>query len=135
MIQAAQEVRARGVEQVIVVQHSASARRIDQTQSLLRSVTHRDSRSVIQRDDGRRSNPHQFLVERNDLPPISFIRGLRFRMNGRDGSLNLIAADAPNPQRPFHQSNTFFNLPAIPTRAILFVERDELTAIVYASLA
>src|SRR5215208_6836363 len=110
--QAAQEISARGMEQVIMLERGAGG--FDQTQTPLESVAHCDSSRMIQSYYGRGSDAHQLFVERNDLPPVSFISTPGFTMEGRDSTLNLIVAGAPQCQRSFDQPHTFIDFSTIP---------------------
>lgn len=75
----------------------------------------------------RRLNSYQLVVKRNNLPPVGRIGRLRLRMNGRNRGLQCVRAEAAGLQGFLHQSLSLSDLFAVPERAVLIRQQDQLS--------
>ena len=68
--------------------------RVDMLQTGLWTIELRDGYGTVEMDNRRRLNSHQLVVKRNNLPPVGHSGRFRFRMNGRNRSLQRVRAEA-----------------------------------------
>src|SRR5215831_17736237 len=75
----------------------------------------------------RRLNSYQSVVKRNNLPPVGRSGRFRLRMNGRNRSLQCVRAEATRAQGFLHQSHSLRDLFAVPERAVLMLQQNQLS--------
>ena len=68
----------------------------------------------------------QHVVEPDDLRPVGRGGGRRLGVHRRDRRLQRVGAEAPRRQRPLDERRALGDLLAVPQRAVLVVEQDEL---------
>ena len=69
---AAQEVCAGGMSEAVVRQRTRCQDIVNQQQTGLRAVVHRNSHSAVEADDGGGVGPDQQIVKRNNAAPVGF---------------------------------------------------------------
>src|SRR6266540_682204 len=101
------------------------------------AVAMRDGDRAVQLDYRRRIRTRQHVVEADDLRPIRRDRTGSLGVQRRNRALNRVRPDGPfgsasiaqaRPQgkRPFHEPYSLRDLIAVPQRAILIVEQDQV---------
>src|SRR3954452_20875079 len=101
--EASQEVGARGVEEVVVVE---ALDRIDELEALLEAVGERHRDGAVQLDDGRASEVEEPRVEEGDLRPVDRLS----RVQRRDRRLQLIGPGDAQRERPLQCRTTLLDL-------------------------
>ena len=113
-IQPTQEIRARGVEQVVFIERALLSEVINSFQTVLYPRAHRDGYGVVERDHRRRIQGHQLFVKRRDLLPISFRCSASLSVQSGDRGLQLIGPDRAKPESLFDQFQSLGNRGSIP---------------------
>src|SRR5581483_4936189 len=115
------------MRQVVICQFAMLQQRVDLRQPGLRPVAFGDRYSTIEIDNWRRLNAYQVVVERDNLPPVSGGDRLRLGMNGRNRSLQRVRAEAARTQGFLHQGHALVDLRAVPERAVLMLQQNQLS--------
>src|SRR4051812_34645618 len=116
--EAAQEVRPRRVEEVVVVEALDG---VDELETLLEPVCERHRDRPVQLDDRRRGEIEKPCVEEGDLRPVDRFVGIQ----RRDRRLQLVRPGDPQRERPLECRATLLDLVEIPESPILIGEQNE----------
>jgi hypothetical protein len=111
----AQEVRARGVQEVVVVE---ALDRVREGEPFRRPVSHRHCNGAIQLDDRGRREVEEAAVEECDLAPVRLL----LRVEGGDRSLQLLRPRHPQHERALERQAALRDLVVVPQRAVLILE-------------
>src|SRR5437870_2921751 len=119
--EAAQQIGARGVQQVIAVEIASVGERADDRERCPRAVHHRDGRGSVQGDDGGGLHALQEIVEANDLGPVRVLGPRRLAVQGGDRRLQRVLTRAAA-QGLLDERQRLVDLRVIPATAILLLE-------------
>ena len=125
--QASQQVRPSRVHELVFRQLASREQFVDDRESLLGAIRHRDRCRSVQFHDRRRPRCHQHIVDADNLPPVRFVRGARLGMNRRDRRLQRIRAEASRAEGSFREATALVDLVAAPQRAVLLLEHQHLS--------
>ena len=114
------------MRQGVVGEIAARQDRVDQRETGGGAVAHRDGRGAIELDDRRGIRADEDVVEAGDLPPVGPVRRRRLGVDRRDRRLQRVRPEAPRRQRALDQRRSLGDLRAVPQRAILLVQQDDL---------
>jgi hypothetical protein len=78
----AQQVGARGVQQMIAVEIARRGERIDKCERRLRAVRHGDCHRAVQRHDRRGLQAFEKIIEAYDLRPVRIFGAWRLTVQG-----------------------------------------------------
>ncbi len=115
------------MRQVVICQFALFQHRVNMRQTGLWTVAHRNRDSTIQLHNWGRLNSRQVVIKRDNLRPISRRDRFGLRMNGCNRSLQRVAAEAAGVQRYLQQCHTFRDLLAVPERAVLVLQQNQLS--------
>src|SRR5262249_8732990 len=87
------------------------------------SVALRDCDGAVERDDRRRANGHQLIVERDDHVPVRVLGAMRGRVNPGDRRLHVILRQLWAGSRELEQSLSFGDEAWVPSRTVLLEQR------------
>jgi hypothetical protein len=90
-----EEVTAHAGHEVVAPERGLLRERIHELETRGRTEGHRDCDRAIQLHDGRWHEPGKRFVKRDNARPVRFLRGMRQRMTGGDGSLKCVCAPQP----------------------------------------
>jgi hypothetical protein len=82
------------VREVIVGEVLARQQVIDKSKTLLRTFAHGNGNCAVQFDNRGWLNPQQAVVEQRNLAPVRGCRGGTLGVNGRNGRLQSVGAEA-----------------------------------------
>src|SRR3954468_21675934 len=119
------QLGTRRMREAVVAQIAAIEDRVDERQSGRRTVAHRDGDGAIQLDHRRRVRSQQHLIEAGDLRPVGLGGAGRLGVERRDRRLDRIRT-RPCRERSPHQTHAFGDLIAVPQRAILIFQQDQI---------
>jgi hypothetical protein len=119
------------MQQVVTGELRVFGELVDQPETGLRAVAHRDGCRPVERDDGRRPQREEPVVQRHDLRPVGVVRGVRLGMHGRDRGLDLIRPRRAEGERATEQRQPLLDLRAIPEPPILIGEEHHLSAVIH----
>ena len=83
------------MQQVIALEIAAGGERIDERERRPRAVHHRHRHRAIERDDGRRLQTFEQIVQPDDLTPVGLIGSRRLTMQRRNRGLHRERTDSP----------------------------------------
>src|SRR6266498_1329364 len=133
--EAAQQVGAGGVEEVVAVQRAGGGELLDPGEALLRAVGHGDRDRAVQLHDGRGGHAAQGVVERQDAGPVGGLGAGGGGVQGRDGGLHPVGAEPAEAHRPVEHAHPFDDHRRVPAGAVLLVEQDQLPSCAHPRLA
>src|SRR2546423_163304 len=111
---------------VVVGQIAAGEDRVDQLQTGGGTIAHRDGDGAVQLDDRRGLGAQEQIIKSSDLAPIGGARGWGICVNRRDRRLQGVGAETLRRERLPYQRKALGNLFAVPKRAVLILEQDDL---------
>jgi TonB dependent receptor len=100
---------------------------IDKSKTLLQTFAHGNGHHAVQFDNRGWLNPKQLVIERRNLAPVRGGHGGTFGVNGRNGRLQSVRTEAARSKRAFGQRDAFGDLVAVPQRAILLLQQDQIS--------
>src|SRR5262249_23820503 len=116
-----------GMRQVIICQFAMFQQRVDVRQTSRWTIALGNCHGAIEMDNRRRLNSYQSVVKRNNLPPVGGSGRFRLRMNGGNCSLQCVRAEAAGHQGFLHQCHSLRDLRAVPKRAVLILQQNQLS--------
>ena len=114
----------RCVQRLVALECRVAEQRFEQVETGLRSDGEPDRRRAVQLDDRRGRDLTERAVQLRDLLPVRRTRVRPTDVDGCDRGLELILARVPEPQRSVEGLETLAEPLAIPSRAVLLVERE-----------
>ena len=122
-----QEIRPRGVEQVVAVERAVASERVDQVQPLRRAVRHRHRDRLVQRHHRAGLDAAELGVEQRDLAPVGRAGPRRLRVDRGDRRLERVRARRPpQRERAVDERQRLADHRAVPALAILLLEQHEV---------
>ena len=88
------------MRQVVIRQAAKFEDRVNMRQASLWAIPHGNGDGSIEVDNRGRLHARQLVVKRDNLAPVSRSDRFRLRMNGRDGSLQGVRAEAAGAAGP-----------------------------------
>ena len=119
------------MEEVIALERQA----VEQFEPGVRAFGHRHCDGPVELHNGRRLPPRELAVERGDLRPIRVLRPDCLRVEGRDRGLELVWPRPPQRERAVEQRCAALGQVAVPERAVLLLEQDEVSVRIRAGAA
>src|SRR5665213_2000511 len=98
----------------------------------LRSIALCYGYRAIERDDRRRTNRHQCIVQGDDHRPVGVLQGTRARVQRRDPRFDVKLRDRRTGGRMIEQPLALRNELRVPERTILLVERAQISTSIHA---
>src|SRR5260221_10582748 len=132
--EAPEQIGARRVQQVIVVERARGGEGVDQRDGRPRAIHHRDRRRTIQRHDGGRLHAVEEIVETDDPWPVRVFSARCLTVRGGDRCLNGEGTGAAA-ERLLDERHGLGDLVAIPSTAVLLLEQHEIAGLVETRLA
>ena len=86
---------------------------------------HGDGDGAVERHHRVRGDAGEEVVEPEDLDPVGVVGRGRLVVDGGDGRLQLVRADAPDGQRGAEEGDPLGDQRPVPARPVLLVERDQ----------
>lgn len=128
--EAAVEIGAGRVQQVIVVELSAGQQIVDQPQASFGPFAHGHRHRAVQFDHRRGADAQQHVVEPDDLRPVGLRGAGRLGVHGDDRGLQGVGPESPRGQRTLDQRRTFLDLRPVPQAAVLVIETHQLARLI-----
>jgi hypothetical protein len=125
--EATEEFGACGMGEVIVGQIAAGEDGVDEIEAGLWAIAHGDGDGAIELDDRRGFDAREKIVEGDDLVPVCRARAGSVGVNGGDGGLDRVGIEAAGGEGALDEIFSFGNLMAIPERAILIFQEDQIS--------
>ena len=90
-----EQVGADAGQEMVGLERGLVEEGVDEIESGLRTISHRDSDSAVEFDDGRWNELDKRIVEGNDAAPIGLFRTTGAGVTRSNGSLNSVGAEFP----------------------------------------
>src|SRR5581483_1078197 len=126
-VQPAVHIGTSGMRQVVIRQSAMLQHCLDMGQTHLWTIAHGDSHGAIEKHHRRRLNSHQLVVKRNNLSPVGGGGRFRLGMNGSNRSLQCVRTEAAGFQGSLYQCHSLVDLFAVPERAVLVFQQNQLS--------